>query len=116
MQRHDYEMIKVILDKADNHGWGYNRTSLMMDLEFINDSIPLDFEKLARFNTFDFAHDIHGIYRNFNRVTKEMDNWVFSRDSQSFIVQMTCHDKRFPVVVHVDNMHEADQFAIHFFG
>ena len=78
MNRHDYEMVKGILDRAEKL-WDCKKSSLMMDLEFINETIPLDFEKLLRSDIPDFSHDIGGFYQNFNRYSREMENLFIPR-------------------------------------
>lgn len=81
MKPQGYETIVGILDRAENlfNGQKYDRTGMWMDLEYTNKEIPLDFEKLLAFNNFNFAHDIYGIYANFNRVTTKMDNLFVPR-------------------------------------
>ena len=54
---------------------------LVMDLEFIHEQIPLNLEGLLTARLGDFAHDINGIYYNFNRQTKTMDNCFLPRYS-----------------------------------
>ena len=66
------------------HGLGYTglqKLDLMMDLEYAHEDSPLDFEKILGFDDGDFAHDIFGIYRNFNRETKTVDNFFLPRCS-----------------------------------
>ena len=50
------------------------KLDLMMDIEYANDETPLDLEKFLAFDDGNFAHDIIGIYENFNRETLTMDN------------------------------------------
>jgi len=56
-----------------------NKLDLMMDVEYTNDVIPLDLQQFIDFDDDDFSHDIGGIYSNFNRVTKQMDNQFVPR-------------------------------------
>jgi len=55
------------------------KIDLMMDLEYTNKVIPLDFAKFLEFSDGDFSHDICGILLNFNRETREMDNCFVPR-------------------------------------
>jgi len=50
------------------------KLDLMMDLEYTHGETPLDFEKFLAFDDGNFAHDMIGIYENFNRETLKMDN------------------------------------------
>lgn len=60
-------------------GTEVKRLDLMMDLEFTNDVCPLDFEQLAAFDDGDFGHDIGGIYRNYNRRERRLENCFLPR-------------------------------------
>lgn len=40
---------------------------------------PLDFDKLAGFDDFNMAHDLHGIRRNINTTTGELENCFLPR-------------------------------------
>ena len=51
-----------------------NQLSAMMDLDYINDIIPLDFDRLQNCDNNTFLHDVIGIRNNWNRQTKQMDN------------------------------------------
>lgn len=79
MTRSDCENIMEIIDRVKELRLTTDRFGMMMDLEFCNDDIPLDFEKLRSFGDADFTHDIIGIYRNFNRETKKLDNCFLPR-------------------------------------
>ncbi len=77
--RNDIDLMSAIADRGLKLSFnnGLNRVKkldLMMDLEYANDESPLDFEKLLAFDDGNFAHDIIGIYENFNRETLKMDN------------------------------------------
>lgn len=52
---------------------------VMMDLEFTHAAIPLRLDELLYADAGDFGHDIVGIYQNFNRTTKAMDNCFLPR-------------------------------------
>jgi hypothetical protein len=55
---------------------------VLMDLEFVNDVCPLDFDKLLAFDDQDFLHDLGGIYRHFNRETKTLEDGFNPRCSK----------------------------------
>ena len=76
MNKQDYSNIKAILDRGAGL---YDRMSMMMDLEYVNDEIPLDFNKLLHFSEADFRHDIIGIYNNFSRNERKMLNLFVPR-------------------------------------
>ena len=81
MDKQDYLTTLKILDRAISEDiiTPSLKAGLMMDLEFVNDIIPLDLEKLLNFDVFDLHHDIVGIYQNFNRKSKEMKNLFVPR-------------------------------------
>lgn len=83
MNRADIERIARIAERGalflNDAGADVSRLDVMMDLEFCNDDIPLDFEKLAAFDDGDFGHDISGIYRHFNRQTKKLEDCFVPR-------------------------------------
>ena len=51
-----------------------DRFSLIMDIDYTDQIIPLDLQALLEYDDSDFAHDVGGIIRHFNRVTREMDD------------------------------------------
>lgn len=80
----DIDLMGRIADRGlklfgDLVGDGISKIDLVMDLEYANEDIPLDFEKLLGFDDGNFAHDIIGIYKNFNRETLRMDNFFLPR-------------------------------------
>lgn len=79
--RPDYRTISLIADKAikNNLNLHDDKLSLMMDIEYTNEVIPLDLEALLSTDDSNFAHDIIGIQQNFNRTTKQMDNCFLPR-------------------------------------
>jgi len=81
MTHQDYENLKKILDRASdfNPVFKTDRTGLMMDLEFTNETIPLDFERLANADDGNFIHDVAGIYKHFDRATKTMGDLFVPR-------------------------------------
>tara|TARA_R110000823_G_C15592489_1_gene464387 strand:+ start:192 stop:533 length:342 start_codon:yes stop_codon:yes gene_type:complete len=52
---------------------------LMMDIEFAHEENPIEIDQLLEADIGNFAHDIFGIYRNFNRTTKRMENCFVPR-------------------------------------
>ena len=78
MDRKDINLISDIAERGleilIHQGISVDKLDVMMDIEYTHAEIPLDLEKLFGFPTSDFSHDIIGIYSNFNRETKSMDN------------------------------------------
>ena len=67
-------------------GIAETKLNLMMDLEYIDCIIDLDFDRLLAFDDGDFGHDIAGIYQNWDRATKEMENGFVPRCSKGAAV------------------------------
>ena len=61
---------------------GATKLDVLMDLEFVNDVCPLDFDKLLAFDDGDFLHDMGGIYRHFDRMTKQLTDCFSPRASK----------------------------------
>ena len=85
--KQDFELMSQIADCALRLYAQYNRScdddtrfiyddklTVMMDLEYANDGIPLDLDKFLSFDRGDFAHDMFGIRRHLNRESKELEN------------------------------------------
>jgi len=80
MNKEQLYTVKKIAERSEVElSFKYDRIGLIMDLDFVNDRIPLDFEKLFNFDSFNFAHDLIGIYQNFDRRTKTMLNCFVPR-------------------------------------
>lgn len=80
------ESIQTISDIADRAlitlsraGISDKKISVMMDLEFIHEIMPLNLDQLLSFDDENFAHDITGIYAHWNRATKTMDDFFSPR-------------------------------------
>ena len=58
---------------------------LMMDIEFAHEENPIEIDQLLEADIGNFAHDIYGIYKNFNRTTKRMDNCFLPRHAMQGI-------------------------------
>ncbi len=83
MTKDDIERIARIAERAvklfADAGITLKRLDVMMDLEYCNDDIPLDFKKLQDFDDMNFDHDIGGIRRHFNRETKKLEDCFLPR-------------------------------------
>ena len=83
MNRQDIERMARIAERGQkvltDAGVTVKRLEVMMDLEFCDEDVALDFEKLLAFGDGDFGHDITGIYTNFNRETKRLENCFVPR-------------------------------------
>lgn len=72
-------LINKIMDRAEQLGVSFDRMTLYMDLRYVDESIGLRLEDFLNGSDVSFLHDIHGIQKNFNRDTKEMDNFFLPR-------------------------------------
>lgn len=78
--------LHTILKRADRvwskQGQVLDRLSLQMDLIATHSNgNPLDFEKLAAFDDFNFTHDVVGIYNKINRETGKLRDLFVPRCS-----------------------------------
>ncbi len=60
---------------------GAKKIDVMMDLEYVNEVIPLDFDRLLAFDDGNFIHDMAGIYQHFDRATKTMGDCFCPRSA-----------------------------------
>ena len=58
-----------------------NHMSLVMDIEYTHKINPLRLNELLNADTSNFAHDISGIHKNFNRETLTLENCFIPRCS-----------------------------------
>jgi len=65
-----------------SQGIRQDKLTTMMDLEYVNDVIPLDFDILLAFDDGNFGHDINGIYTHFDRATKTMGDCFCPRSAK----------------------------------
>ena len=56
-----------------------DRMGLIMDIDYTDQVCPLDLEAWLNADDQNFAHDLGGILKNFNRVTKVLDNYFTPR-------------------------------------
>lgn len=78
--KQELETILKIITRADAEGLlMFNRQSLMMDLRHVNEASPLKLEELYKSDDVNFTHDIVGIQKNFNRETKQLENFFTPR-------------------------------------
>lgn len=84
--RNDFDLMSKIADRALPM---YNKAlaspiekiDVVMDLEYVNREAPLNLLQLLEFDAVDFAHDMFGIYENFDRGRKTMLNCFTPRCS-----------------------------------
>lgn len=85
MTKEDYKTIGKITDRAmalyESYGIKLDRMSLLMDIEFTNEVNPMRLDELLDADSGNFGHDISGILKHFNRVTKVLDNGFSPRYS-----------------------------------
>ena len=77
--RNDFDLMSKIADRAlpmyhEAIAGSIEKIDVVMDLEYVNRESPLNLLQLLEFDAVDFAHDMFGIYENFNRNTKSMMN------------------------------------------
>jgi len=73
--REEYILITKIAKRAEDLGITRGtRITLNMDLEFAADAFNLRLQDLLDADDGNFSHDIIGIQRNINRVTREFEN------------------------------------------
>lgn len=78
-QKERLDLIAKILDRAEALGVDFDRMSAFMDLGFVDKNIGLRLEDFLKSDDLNFLHDFYGIQKNFNRETKEMDNFFLPR-------------------------------------
>ena len=76
--KEDFLLISDLADRAlalfERIGQPQQKIDVMMDIENTHKIIPLKLVQLTFAPETDFVHDMVGIYNNFNRRTKQMDN------------------------------------------
>ncbi len=83
--RDDRRQIELIVERAKRiaHEAGresFDQESLEMDLTACHlNGCPLDLQKLANADDFNFAHDVFGIERHMNRTTGQLENHFFPK-------------------------------------
>jgi len=60
-------------------GLNCSKTEALMDIDYVNEVCPLRLNELLNADDYDFAHDIFGIYRHFNRQTKQLEDCFLPR-------------------------------------
>jgi hypothetical protein len=55
-------------------GISIDKLDCFMDIRYVDEVCPLRLQELLDADDFNFAHDIFGIYSNFNRETKQLEN------------------------------------------
>lgn len=80
MNKENFEKIVKIAERAESMGMlAFDRISLIMDLEYVNEQFNLRLDDFFNASKLDFAHDIYGIQNNFNRQTLKMENCFVPR-------------------------------------
>lgn len=76
-----FELIGSICDRAlGGRPNGFcQKLDLCMDIDFADQDIPLDLQKLLDFPDGDFFHDVNGIVRHMNRETKKLGDCFMPR-------------------------------------
>lgn len=84
----DAEKINTLADRAvrsaTQAGIAYKKMDASMDLTACHcNGMPLDLDKLAGFDDFNFEHDVFGIRRHINRETGEIGDCFVPRSARS---------------------------------
>lgn len=79
-EKERFEKIVAIAKRAEEMNLLlFDRMSLLMDLECVDNEFNLRLDDLLNADNFNFSHDIVGIQNNLNRQTKEMENFFLPR-------------------------------------
>jgi hypothetical protein len=72
------ELKLAIADRAlkalTDAGISTTKIDCFMDIRYVDEVCPLRLDEMLDADDFNFAHDIFGIYSNFNRETKQLEN------------------------------------------
>ena len=55
------------------------KIDVLMDIEYVHEICPLRLRELLESDDLDFAHDMLGIYKHFNRETRQLENGFIPR-------------------------------------
>jgi len=86
----DMRVIGVIVDRAQESGIERDRLDLLMDLQVVHNTCPLDLAGLVNAKNTDFLHDVYGIINNLNRETGQLENCFLPRFSRRQLIQQAC--------------------------
>lgn len=79
-QKNDFENIVKICERAEELGIDRcDRLSHIMDIEGTHRVCELSLGNWLKADNYDFTHDFLGIYLNYNRETKKLDNCFLPR-------------------------------------
>ncbi len=85
-KRETMETMSDVANRAIRHlanqGIRQDKLTTIMDLEYVNEICPLDFDILLAFDDGNFGHDINGIYKHFDRQTKTLNDCFSPRCSK----------------------------------
>ena len=77
----EMKQIMEIAKRAKAIGVPGDIISIMMDIEFTHMVNKLDLSAMLNADNNNFAHDVFGIYKHFNRTTKQLDGCFSPRFS-----------------------------------
>lgn len=81
--RAEQTAIQRIARRAQKHDPELDYQSLLMDLEACHSNgNPLDFQRLEKFDDFNFCHDVFGIVRHLDRNNGKLINFFSPRCSK----------------------------------
>ncbi len=79
--REDFDTMSSIANRAIELGINFHadKMCLMMDLECVHESTPLDLDRLLSADELNFAHDLVGIQNHLNRSTRQLEGCFVPR-------------------------------------
>jgi len=80
ISKKDTAIINKIVNRAITSGFAWDdKISLQMDITAAHIASKLKLKELFDADDFNFGHDIHGIQKNINRDSGEMENFFLPR-------------------------------------
>ncbi len=79
--REDHDTMSSIANRAIKLGINFHadKMCLMMDLECVHESTPLNLDRLLAADELNFTHDICGIQNHLNRTTRQLEDCFVPR-------------------------------------
>ena len=88
----DQQLKSAIADRAvkmfNRFGVPVRKIDILMDIDYVNEICPMRLRELLDADDFNFSHDIGGIYRHFNRETRQLENCFIPRSSHSLTLPL----------------------------
>lgn len=75
------QLIAAIAKRAESE-CKFPRIVAILDVDYADQDVGLDLDKLLAFDAFNFAHDIFGINKHMNHQTFKLDNCFLPRSTR----------------------------------